>query len=171
MAIPDRLNWINQGVTALADVLRSSTEFMHSSVLDGGNGVVVQVDEHELDRSLMDKNAVIYASIRYDAHKRDPRAAGANDYWLTLQITLEGKMPVDAAYADRQTLWKVINRAAAVINFIINREVGPSGSKFDNYSYLASPEDGKATDFEDDEAYYAIIETGAKLMVTLLDVE
>lgn len=173
MARPTRLNWINEGVNELAKVLRAAPEFMHPDALTGAKGVVVSVEEHELDRAKLDRNGVVYCAIRYEDRRPMGQFATprSNEYLLHMKVTLEAKIPADASFDERKRLWTMINRASSTINFIVNREVGDGSRRFAQYSALAQVGEGKATDYEDEESYYAIDESSVRLHVELLDYE
>lgn len=170
MARPDRLNWINQAVHEVATVLRASTDLMAASALTGGKGVVLRIDEHDLDRATMSKHSVIYAAVRYVGHNvADADTAGTTDYEIDVAVHLEGKVPAGTKAAERQGLWKMIQRAASVVDPILQDEITAGGGQFASFCQWATPLGGNAQQFEDDSGYYAIIDTGMRLHVTLAD--
>lgn len=168
---PDKLNWINQAVNEVGKILRHSVNLMHSTVLPGGTGVVMRVDEHELDRSLMPRAGLVYAGVYYarDERAADDDAAGQTDHTIDVVVHLEGKIPAGCRNADKVGLLRSLQRAASTVNWLANHECRPGGTNFDNFCSLSWPIGGVATSFEDESGFHGIIETGIRLQVTLVD--
>ncbi len=171
MAEPDNLNWINQAVHEVAKVLRNSVNFMTSSALANGTGVITRVDEHEIDQSLLTRTGVIVCSCRYDSHYRatDDDAAHQQDYLVDIAIRIMGKLALNHRPADRVAIVRSVQRAASVISHIVYTQIGPGGGMFDGFSELAFPIDGNILDIQDENGYYIVLDTGIRLQVTLYD--
>lgn len=171
MAEPDSLNWINQAVTEVSKVLRASTDFMHSSALNGATGVVMRVDEHEIDQNLLGRTGYVVAACRYDSHTRaaDDDAVGQQDYLIDVVVRVMGNLPLNHRPADRVGTIRAVQRAASVISHIVYNEIGANGGQFGGYSELAFPIDGNILDIQDDKGYYIVLDTGIRLHVTLYD--
>lgn len=171
MANPDSLNWINQAVTEVATVLRASADFMHSSVLNGATGVVMRVDEHEIEQGTLGRTGYVVAACRYDSHTRaaDDDAAGQQDYLIDVVVRVMGNLPLNHRPADRVGTVRAVQRAASVISNIVYNETKASNGRFGGYSDLAFPIDGNILDIQDEKGYYIVLDTGIRLHVTLYD--
>jgi hypothetical protein len=171
MAEPDSLNWINQAVNEVAKVLRASGDFMHPSALNGATGVVLRIDEHEIEQSTMGRTGSILAACRYDSHTRaaDDDAVGQQDYLIDVVVRVMGQLPLNHRPADRVGVIRAVQRAASIISHVVYGEIGPSGGMFGGYSELAFPIDGNILDMQDDKGYYIVLDTGIRLHVTLYD--
>jgi hypothetical protein len=171
MAEPDSLNWINQAVNEVALVLRNDPDFMHSSALNGATGVVMRVDEHEIEQSTLGRTGYVVAACRYDSHTRaeDDDAAGQQDYLIDVVVRIMGNLPVNHRPADRVGVIRAIQRAASVMSHIVYNETSSTGNMFGGYSELAFPIDGNILDMQDDKGYYIVLDTGIRLHVTLYD--
>lgn len=169
----DRLNWINQGITECAKVLRTAVELMHPDKLDGGKGKVVSVHEHALDEELMEQNAVVYCSVTWQGNSpTDIQAASQTDHWLEVDIVLEAKAPKGGTNAERQALWRTVARAQSVLNWLLLRETAFDGGKFNGCIPYVELGATKALErFAEDGSYVAVAETSVKLHVTLQDYE
>lgn len=171
MAAPDSLNWINQAVTEVASVLRNDSDFMSSSALNGATGVVMRVDEHDIDQSLIGRTGWIACACRYDSHTRaeDDDAAGQQDYLIDVSIRIMAALPLGHRTADRVSVIRAVQRAASVISHVVYNETKTTGGRFGGYSDLAFPIDGNIMDMQDDKSYYIVLDTGIRLHVTLYD--
>lgn len=166
---PSIWNYLNQAPNAVAKVLRNTREFMTKDALPGAAGVVVRVDEHELDRARMDRHAVVYCGVKMSSF--DPtrdQTRGTSLYKVDVLIHLEGKVPADADVETVRSLFIAVQRAAAVVHGATMREMA-GGGKFGGYATNAEPLGGKAQDDEDEASIYAYIDTGVRLWVTLDD--
>jgi hypothetical protein len=171
MASPDSLNWINQAVTEVATVLRASSDFMHPTALNGATGVVLRVDEHDIEQSTLGRTGAIVAACRYDSHTRaaDDDAAGQQDYLIDVVVRIMGNLPLNHRPADRVGVVRAIQRAASVMSHVVYNETKLPNGRFGGYSELAFPIDGSIMDMQDDKGYYIVLDTGIRLHVTLYD--
>jgi hypothetical protein len=144
---------------------------MHPTALNGATGVILRIDEHEIEQSTLGRSGAIVASCRYDSHFRasDDDAAGQQDYLIDVAIRIMGNLPLNHRPADRVGMVRAIQRAASVISHVTYTETKLPGGRFGGYSELAFPIDGSIMDMQDDKGYYIVLDTGIRLHVTLYD--
>jgi len=176
--MPSATDFIQEGITALGDVLRSSPDFMSPRAAnppEDAGGAILEVQESDAFRPDESQEDDVYAGIFFAGLARASRADGAGQREYDADFRIEvfgGGTPGETAMGrrGRPLLWERCNRMIGVLPKLVDAEVGPDGGKFGGYSYLASVESitPRETFDDDNDLYLLSIAATVRLRVVLV---